>query len=208
MMKLFFSSGAGSLAQHILLNECNANFQSQRVDLKTKKTSTGEDFFKINPKGQVPTLLTNDGKILTEGAVIVQFIADQFPEKELLPKMGTWERYRANEWLNYIASEIHKSFGVLFSADRMVASIDGNAQLKAGMRQHLVQKLNYLSSHLALNSYLLGESFSAPDAYLFTCLGWHKYVDLNLNQWPELVSYMKRIANRPAVQKALQLETL
>lgn len=208
MMKLFFSPGAGSLAQHILLTECNANFQSQRVDLKTKKTSTGEDFFKINPKGQVPTLLTNDGKILTEGAVIVQFIADQFPEKELLPKMGTWERYRANEWLNYIASEIHKSFGVLFSADRMVASMDGNAQLKAGMRQHLVLKLNYLSSHLALNAYLLGDSFSAPDAYLFTCLGWHKYVDLNLNQWPELVSYMKKISSRPAVQKALDLEML
>jgi glutathione S-transferase len=208
MMKLFFSPGAGSLAQHILLAECDANFKSQRVDLKTKKTSTGEDFFKINPKGQVPTLLTNDGKILTEGAVIVQFIADQFPERELLPRMGTWERYRANEWLNYIASEIHKSFGVMFSADRMIASMDGNAQLKAGMRQHLVLKLNYLSSHLALNSYLLGESFSAADAYLFTCLGWHKYVDLNLNQWPEIVSYMQKISARPAVQRALELETL
>ncbi len=206
MMKLYFSPGACSLNPHIVLNEVGAPYEMERVDLKTKKTQKGDDFLKINPKGQVPTFQTEDGKILTEGAVIVQYIADKYPEKNMMPKWGTWERYKANEWLNYVATEIHKNMGTMFAVDRMITNKEGNEEFKNSMREGLGKKFDYLSSHLSNNAFLMGTQFCAADAYLYTVLSWHAYLKLDMTKWPKLMGYMEQIQSRPAVRATLKAE--
>lgn len=208
MMKLYFSPGACSLNPHIVLNEVGAPYEMERVDLKAKKTQKGEDFLKINPKGQVPTFQTEDGKILTEGAVIVQYIADKYPEKNMMPKWGTWERYKANEWLNYVATEIHKNMGTMFAVDRMITNKEGNEEFKNSMRDGLGKKFDYLSSHLSNNTFLMGSQFCAADAYLYTVLSWHAYLKLDMTKWPKLMGYMEQIQTRPAVRATLKAEGL
>lgn len=207
-MKLYFSPGACSLSPHIALQEAGAQFQTEKVDLKTKKTATGADFLKINPKGQVPTFQVEEGKILTEGAVIVQYIADKFPEKNLLPKYGTWERVKANEWLNYIASDIHKTMGSLFAVDSMIPNKEGNEQFRMATKETMYRKFDYLATHLSTNQFLLGTQFSVVDAYLFTCMNWHKPLAMDLTKWPKLMGYMERVQTRPAVQTAMRAEGL
>ena len=207
-MKLYFSPGACSMASHIVLEEMGIKYETDKVDMKTKKTSAGEEYAKINPKSQVPALKTDDGQILTEGAVIMQYVADQKPEKNLLPKWGTFERYRANEWLNYVATEIHKNLSILFAADRLVSEKTGNEQLRAGVKEGLSKKFEYLDAHLQKNQFILGSQFSAADAYLFTVLSWHDHLKVDLSKFKNVLGFMERVGTRPAVQKVLKTEGL
>lgn len=207
-MKLYYSAGACSLSPHIVMAELALDYSCIRVDLKTKKTETGEDYLAVNPKGQVPTLVLDSGEKLTEGPAIVQYLADLKPEKKLAPPNGTMERVRLQELLNMISTEIHKGFTPLFAAGRMIANPEGQAQLKEYSQNNLFQKFDLLAADLKKKPFLMGEQFSVADAYLYTCLSWHKYVQMDLGKWPELKSYIDRIHNRPSTQKARQEEKI
>ncbi len=200
-MKLYYIPGACSLSPHIILREAGLSFDLVKVDGKTKKTDSGTDFNAINPKGYVPLLELDDGQRLTEGAVIVQYLADRKPEAKLAPAAGTPDRYRLQEWLNFIASEVHKGFSPLF-----------NPQLPESWKTVVVDRLgtrfDYLSKHLEKNQYLMGNGFSVADAYLFTVLNWTRFVGIDLGKWPLLQAYSARIAARPSVQQALAAEGL
>lgn len=198
-MKLYFTPGASSLATHIALREAGLAFDLERVDLKGKKYGKDKDFLKVNPKGYVPALQFEDGSVLTEGPAIVQWIADQAPEKHLAPPAGTMERYHLIEWLNFVASEVHKQFSPLFNS----ASED---ELKARQRELLGRRFDYIQSALGSHPYLMGAAFTVADAYMFTALGWSRWVDIDLGKWPKIADYMARIAARPKVQAALAAE--
>lgn len=194
-MKLYYSPGACSLAPHILLQESKAKYTLEKVDLKTKITEKGEDFKKINPKGYVPTLQLDNGEVLTEGPAIMQYIADQAPTSKLAPAAGTMARYRLQEWLNFITSEIHKGFSPLFNP----AVPDA---YKIMVKENLGKRFDYLSEKLTKNNFLMGNDFTAPDAYLYTTLTWPGYVGIDLNRWPSLQAFVKRVGDRPAVKAA------
>jgi len=199
-MKLYFSPSACSLSPHIALREAGLDFQLVKVDLKNRKLSAdGGDFTKINPKGYVPVLELDDGSRLTEGPAIVQFIADQKPESGLAPRSGTLERYRLQEWLTFINSEIHKGFSPLFKPNTP-------DDYKAVARENLRGRLAFVAEHLAKNEFLLGERFSVADGYLFTVLNWTQWMGIDLAQWPSLVDFQERVASRPAVKAALAAE--
>lgn len=200
-MKLYFSPGACSLSPHIVLHELGLPHDGVKVDLKTKQTSDGRDFRTINPKGYVPTLQLDDGTILTEGPAIVQYLADQAPHKNLAPAHGTLGRYRLQEWLTFIGTEIHKTFSPLF--------VPGTPEdYKPQVKQRLLARLQWVDSELAGKPYLMGEQFSVADAYLFTVTNWGQYVGLDISQLKNLVAYRERIAARPAVQAAMKAEGL
>lgn len=194
-MKLYYSPGACSLAPHILLQESKAKYTLEKVDLKTKITEKGEDFKKINPKGYVPTLQLDNGEVLTEGPAIMQYIADQAPNSKLAPAAGTMARYRLQEWLNFITSEIHKGFSPLFNP----AVPDA---YKTMVKENLGKRFDYLSEKLTKNNFLMGNDFTAPDAYLYTTLTWSGYVGIDLGRWPSLQAFVKRVGDRPAVKAA------
>jgi glutathione S-transferase len=200
-MKLYYSPGACSLSPHIVLLEAGLPFDIESVDLKTKKTGSGEDFTAINPKGSVPALQLDDGNVLTEGVAITQYVADQKPESGLAPRAGSFERYRLIELLNYIASEVHKGFGPLFNPK---ASADWKASAVAAISG----KFDWLSGYLGTKTYLFGDNFTVADAYLFTILGWTGHVGIDLGKWPVLAAYSARVASRPKVQAALKAEGL
>jgi glutathione S-transferase len=200
-MKLYFSPGACSLSPHIVLLEAGMEFTTETVDLGKKTTASGADFRTINPKGYVPALELKDGTVLTEGPVIVQFVADLAPESKLAPAAGTLERYRMMEWLNYISAEVHKSFSPLFNP----AASD---ELKEGARKTLTERFGYLARSLEGRDYLMGSQFTVADAYLFTVLSWAGYVKLDLSGWPAVQAYLGRVGARPAVQQALRDEGL
>ena len=202
-MKLYYSSGSCALAPHIVLNELNMAYELEAVDLKAKTTVSG-DYTKVNPKGAVPALRMDNGEILTEGPAITQYLADQKPESGLMPKFGTLERYRCAEWLNYITSEVHKSFGQLFSAGAFVKNEDAQKEYKNTVRGAIEKKLGFVSERLGTNDYLLGKQFTVADAYLFTCLNWCKYFDINLGKWGNVEAFMGRVAARPAVARAMK----
>ena len=208
MTKLYFSPGACSLSPHIALTESGIPFTIDKIDMKTRTTSTGKNFKEINPKGQVPTIETKEGKVLTEGAAILQYIADQFPEKEFLPKHGTWERTHANEVLNFVASDLHKSMGFLFSIDSLVTHKEGNEELRKNSIHNLGKKFDYISDLLKNQPFLLGPKFSFVDAYAFTVLNWHGWLKIDLANWPTIVSYLDRVKAQPSVQKAMKAEGL
>ncbi|MEP7124001.1 MAG: glutathione transferase GstA [Byssovorax sp.] len=199
MYKLYFNPGACSFSPHIVLREAGLPFELEKVDLGTRKTASGADFNAINPKGYVPTLQLENGEILTEGSVIVQYLADQKPESKLAPKAGTMERVRLQEWLTFIATELHKGFGVLFTK----AMPD---EAKALGRASLEKRFDYLAKSLEGRDYLMGADFTVADAYLFNVLGWCGYVGLSLESRPVLTAYMARIGARPAVQAAQAAE--
>jgi len=201
-MKLYFSPGACSLSPHIVLSEAGIAADLEQVDLKTKKTKNGADFTAVNPKGQVPTLVLDSGQTLTEGPAIVQYLADQKPQSGLAPQAGTFERYRLQEWLNYITSEVHKSFGPLFNSATP-------EDYKPIAREALASRFAYLDSHLAKGGpYLTGAQFTVADAYLYVMTLWTKFVKMDLNQWPALKAYSDRVAARPKVHEALKEEGL
>jgi glutathione S-transferase len=201
MQTLYFVPGACSLVPHIVLREAGAEFETDKVNPSDKKTASGQDYNAINPKGSVPALRMDNGEILTEVAVIVQYVADKFPEKNLLPAAGSMERYRAQEWLNYISSELHKTLGALF-----------NPQLPAEAReifkQRAVMRLNFVAHALDGRDYLMGSTFTVADAYLFVVLGWAPHIGLDLSPWPAIQGYLGRIAARPPVLAALKAEGL
>jgi len=200
-MKLYFSPGTCSLSPHIVLREAGLPFSLEKVDTKGGKTAAGADFKAINPKGYVPVLELDDGMTLTEGAVIVQYLADQSPQANLAPKAGSQDRLRMQELLNYIATEIHKGFGPLFN--RKLAE-----DAKALLRGVLTAKFDYLVKVLGPRQFISGDQFSVADAYLFTVLNWTGHAGIDLSGWPALAEYHKRIGARPAVRAALEAEGL
>ena len=200
-MKLYYSPGACSLSPHIALREAGLPFDMQKVDLNSKQMEGGGDFTAVNAKGYVPALILDDGQMLTEGPAIVQYIADQRPESGLAPKAGTLERYRLMEWLNFIASELHKTFAPLFHPE--VA-----AEWRQAARDRIAQRLDIVEKHLHGKDYLMGKQFTVADGYLFTVLNWSKFVGFDLGKWPLVQAYLARVAARPKVQDALKAEGL
>jgi glutathione S-transferase len=201
MLKLYYSPGACSLSPHIALREAGLKFELVQVNLKDKKTKSGEDYISINPKGYVPALTLDDGYLLTEGPAIVQWIADQKPALNLAPANGTAERYRLQEWLNYISTEIHKNFSPLFSPTTLEAT-------KSAARQVLVKRFAIVDEKLEGKDYLLGSQFSVADAYLFTVTNWAGFVEFDLKDYPHLRAHQARVGSRPHVQEALKAEGL
>jgi len=200
-MKLYYAPGACSLASHIVLQETGKSFEIDKLNVPTKTTATGDDFMQINPKGYVPTLKLDDGSVLTEGAVIMQYIADQNPDSGLAPKQGTMERYRLQEWLNFVGTEIHKSYSPLFNKAMP-------EEAKSITRNLLTKRLSHVETQLADKPYLMGTKFTVVDAYLFVVLRWSERVGIDLATFPRIQDYVARIASRPSVQTAMQAEGL
>ncbi|MEO9873380.1 MAG: glutathione transferase GstA [Anderseniella sp.] len=201
-MKLYYKAGACSLATHIALHEVGEAFNIEEVDTQAGRTKSGNDYSTINPKGYVPALELASGDILTEGAAILQYIADQHPKSELAPKAGSIARARLQEYLNYTASELHKAFGPFFSSTANEA--DKQAAGKA-----VAQKFDYLDNLLSDGrNYLLGSGFSVADAYLFVVANWSNFVGIDLKKWPHVAAFVNRVAARPAAQAALKAEGL
>ncbi len=198
-MKLYFSPGACSLSPHIVLREAGIPFELEQVNLGTHKTKAGDDYYAINPKGYVPALRLDNGQVLTEGTAIVQYLADQKPDTRLAPANGTLERYRLQEWLNFVSTEVHKGFSPLFNK----ALPD---EVKQATKDRLKKRFEYLGQHLTGKQYLLGDSFSVADAYLFTILTWHKIGGFELAEWPSLKAFFDRVGERPKVREAIETE--
>ena len=199
-MKLYYSQGACSLSPHIVLRELGLPFTLEQV--KGGKTAGGADYRTVNPKGAVPCLELDDGQRLTEGPAVVQYLADRKPEAKLAPTAGTLERYRLQEWLNYVTSELHKRFSTLWSSK-------AQPEWKAAVREQLGEQLAYVARSLEGQHYLLGGSQpTVADFYLWVVLSWGRYVEVDIGRWPVLTEYFKRIATRPAVQEALKAEGL
>ena len=200
-MKLYYSPGACSLSPHIALLEAGLPYDLVKVDLKAKKLENGDDYLKVNPKGQVPALGLDNGELMTEGPVIVQMIADKVAGKNLAPAIGTAERYRLQEWLNFVTTELHKNFGPMFSP---VLADDA----KAFFKDRVMAKFKYVDGALAGRDYLMGKQFTVADGYLFTMLSWADRMKFDLAALPNLLSYKARVAARPKVQEALTKEGL
>ena len=200
-MQLYFAPGACSLASHITAREAGINLDLKRADTKTKKLEDGSDYLAVNSKGAVPALKLDNGQVLTEGVAIMQYLADQKPDSGLAPKNGTMERYRVQEWLNYITSEVHKGFSPLWNptADPAVKTyaLDG-----------LKKKFDWLNTQLTGKKYLTGDTFTVADAYLFTVMNWTNFLSVDLAPWPALKEFQARVAARPKVQEALEAEGL
>lgn len=200
-MKLYFFPGACSMSPHITAREAGLDVTLVRVDPRTKKTKAGDDFNAVNPKSMVPVLELDNGEVLTEGPAIVQYLADQKPESGLAPKAGTIGRYRLQEWLNFITSEIHKGFTPMFKPDTP-------DDYKKIARTNLEKRFGYLDQKLAGKQYLLGDAFTVADAYLFTTVNWSRLHKMDLAAWPNLAAYMERVRARPKVQETMKAEGL
>jgi glutathione S-transferase len=200
-MKLYYAPGACSLSPHIVMREAGIPVQLVKVDLPARRTEDSADFRTINSKGYVPTLEMPDGQRLTEGPAIVQYLADQAPARGLAPAAGTIERYRLQEWLNFISTELHKQFSLLF-----------DAACESSLRTRQVEKINgrfdWIVKQLGNRDYLMGSAFSAADAYFYTILSWCRHVGIDLAKWPSIASYKARVEQRPAVREALKAEGL
>lgn len=201
-MKLYYSPAACSLSPHIVLAESGLSYELEKVNLRETphRTESGVEFSTINSKGYVPALALDNGEVLSEGVAIVQYLADQVPGKYLAPANGTLARYRLQEWLNFISTEIHKGFGPLWSPAN-------SAEVKDAAWAKIASRIDWLVAQLGNKEYLLGD-YSVADAYLFTCLNWAKILDRSLDNWPQLTAYLARVAARPAVQQAMKEEGL
>jgi len=200
-MKLYYSPGACSLAPHIVLKESGLAFEAIAAPTKTHQLTDGTDYYTINPLGYVPYLVLDDGRTLHEGPAIVQYIADQVPDKQLAPANGTWERYKLQEWLNTISTELHKGFSPLFTPNMP-------AEAKEIAKTRLISRLNWVNGELTGKTYLMGDAFSVADAYLFVVAGWGKHVDVDISGMANLSAFVARVGARPAVQDALRAEGL
>lgn len=200
-MKLYYSPGACSLSPHIVLAESGLAFDLEKVDLAAKKTERGVDYWAVNSKGYVPALELSGGEVLTEGPAIVQYLADLVPHKYLAPPSGTMERYRLQEWLNYISTELHKGFSPLFNSKTP-------EEWKVQVRELLARRIAIVAERLECNSYLMGEVFTVADAYLYTILRWASHAQVDLSRWQVLAEYMMRIEVRPKVMSVLEAEGL
>jgi glutathione S-transferase len=199
LMKLYYSPGACSLSPHIVLNEAGLPYELVRVDLKTKLMENGDDFRRVNPKGYVPVIRLDNGEILTEGPAIVQYLADLRPETRLAPPPGTMERYRLQEWLNFISTELHKQFGPLFNPQTP-------EEMREAQKKRLGERFDFVVTSLDGHDYLMPQGFTVADAYLYTVLTWAPAVGLSLDAWPALRAYMDRVQKRPGVAAALAKE--
>ena len=200
-MKLYYSPGACSLSPHIVLHEAGLAYTPVLASTKSHKLQDGTDFYTINPLGYVPVLELDDGTRLREGPAIVQYLADQAPHKNLAPANGTLARYRLQEWLTFIGTELHKSFGPLFTPGTP-------EDYKAQVRERLLGRLQWVDGELAHKPYLMGEQFTVADAYLFTVSNWCGHVGVDISGLQHLAAYRERIAARPAVQAAMKAEGL
>jgi glutathione S-transferase len=200
-MKLYYAPGACSLAPHIVAREAGLALDIERVDLKNRTTESGQSFAAINPKGYVPALGLANGEVLTEVSALVQYLAEQAPAAGLMPQAGSPERYRALEWIGFVSTEIHKGFGALWNP----ASPD---EVKQAARDRLFQRFALVDKHLAGKSYLMGDTFTAADAYLFAVTNWTNFHGMSLEAYANLTAFMARMAARPKVQEALRAEGL
>jgi glutathione S-transferase len=200
-MQLYFSPGACSLASHITALEAGIPLELKRADTKTKQLVDGSDYYAVNSKGAVPALRLDDGQVLTEGVAIMQYLADKKPESKLVPMAGTLERYRLQEWLNYITSEVHKGFSPLWNPN-------ADPKVKEYALANLEKKLDWVNTQLAGKKYLTGDTFTVADAYLFTVVNWANFLNISLDKWPVIKEFQARVAARPKVQEALEAEGL
>jgi glutathione S-transferase len=200
-MKLYYTPGACSLSPHIVLREAGQTFDIEKVDLRTKKTESGKDFNTVNSNGYVPALQLDDGSVLTEGPAIVQYIADKAPQAKLAPANGTVERYKLQEALNFIGTELHKGFGPLFNPAYP-------EEARTIVKANIDKRLTAVNERLSKQSHFLGEQFTVADAYLFTVLSWSGHVGVDLSKFPAIQAYQGRVAARPNVQAALKAEGL
>ena len=200
-MKLYYSPGACSLSPHIVSRELGIPVELKKVNTKDKTIEGGGDYWKVNARGYVPALELDSGEILTEGPAIVQYLADQKPEAGLAPKAGTFERYRLQEWLNFLTSEVHKQFSPLFKPNTP-------EEYKTIAKESLAMRFDWLDKQLSGKDYLTGKQFTVADAYLFVLLGWTKPTQIDLAKWPNLAALHKRVGARPKVKEALQAEGL
>jgi glutathione S-transferase len=200
-MKLYYAPGACSLAVHIALRESGRSFDLEKVDLRAKRTERGEDYTRVNPKGYVPALKLDDGSVFTEAGVCLQYVADLAPQTDLAPVAGSTERYRLMEWLNFISTEIHKTFGPFFDPTT-------SAELRERQTKILEKRFAYLSEHLGQHRRLMGDKLTIADAYLFTVLNWTKVAKIDTSRWPALEGYVKSIGEEPSVRAALKAEGL
>jgi glutathione S-transferase len=200
-MKLYYSPGACSLSPHIVLHEAGLAFTAEMASTKTHQLKDGTDYFSINPLGYVPLLVLNDGTQLTEGPAIVQYIADQVPDKQLAPANGSMARYQLQSLLNFISTELHKGFSPLFNPATP-------ADYKPAVTEKLLSRMAWIDGQLAGKQYLMGDTFTVADAYLFTVTGWGAYVKVDLSGFANISAHRARVAARPAVQAALRAEGL
>lgn len=200
-MKLYFSPGACSLAPHIALREAGHDFEIERVDIPNKKTESGDDYWAVNPKGYVPALKLDDGTVLTEVAVILQYIADQNQAANLAPRFGSIERYHLLEWLNFIATEVHKQIGAMFNPKM-------TPEMKAVQLAVIDRRMGALDKMLAGKQYLMGDAFSIADAYLFNILLWAPKHNIDIGQWPNVAAVKARVGARAKVIEAMKVEGL
>jgi glutathione S-transferase len=199
-MQLYYTPGTCSLSPHIVAREAGIEIDLVKVDIATKLTESGADYRRINPKGSVPALALGDGRMLTEGPALVQYLADLRPDSGLAPANGSFERYQLQEWLNWVSTELHKGFSPLWRKDTP-------QDVQQATKEALALKFAYLDHHLGTSPYLLAD-FSIADAYAFAVLGWAKFFAIDLARWPNVAAYVARIATRPAVRAALVAEGL
>jgi glutathione S-transferase len=201
-MKLYFTPGACSLSPHITLIETGLPFELVQVDLRSKTTKSGANYLTICPKGYIPALQLDNGQMLTEGAIIVQYLADQVPEQNLVPRAGTFERYRVQEKLHFLATELHKAMGPLYNPK-------ANDELKESVKERLRLRVSVLAEDLGTQAYLAGDHFTIVDGYTYYCLrSWQKHAQSDLSAWPNLAAYFTRLEAYPSVKRALAEEGL
>jgi len=200
-MKLYYAPGACSLSPHIVSRELGLAVELKKVNTKDKTVEGGGDFWKVNPRGYVPALELDNGQVLTEGPAIVQYLADQKPDSGLAPRNGSFERYRLQEWLNFLTTELHKQFSPLFKPNTP-------EDYKKIAKENLAARFDWLDKQLAGKDYLMGKQFTVADAYAFVLLNWTKFQSIDLSKWPNLQAFQARVGARPKVQEALQAEGL
>ena len=200
-MKLYYLTGACSLASIISLREAGLKFEMVKVDRKTRKAADGLDFTEVNPKGYVPALTLDNGETLTENVAVLQYIADRNPAAKLAPPAGSLERYRLVEWLAFIATEVHKNFSPLFRKEL-------SEDIKTYARDNLARRLGWLNGAWGTRTFLMGEQFTVADPYLFVVLGWGQHAGVDIAQWPKLQAFLTRVGQRPHVMAALEAEGL
>jgi glutathione S-transferase len=198
-VKLYYSPGACSQAVHIVLRELGLPFEAVAVDLATKRSAAGEDLYQINPKGRVPALVLDDGTVLTECTAVLQFLAQRTSPPRLAPTPGTIPHYRLLEWLSFLGSEVHQNFLPLFAPAEAVVN-------QEAARSAIVRRFDYIDRELTGRDYLLGDSFTVADAYLYVLVGWARYVGLDLTRWPAITATHARIGARAAVEAAERAE--
>jgi len=206
MLKLYTSPGACSTAAHIALQEAGIPFETKKIALDKGENETPE-FLKLNPKGYVPVLEIDAQRALTEVAAIVQYVADQAPEKNLMPTRG-FERFKALEWLNFISTEVHKGMGSFFAMDHIFKNEEGKKEYRDYMTQTLKGKLDYLNTSLEGKDYLMGSQYTVADGYLFTILNWSNFIKFDLTPWKNITNFQSRVYARPATQRAFKAEGL